>query len=383
MVIVFMYDSPLLPEKGGTERATKLVVDELNRRGHTAIGLLHFNQDNPDEYFLNGERIPSLKKFLETYHVDVVVNQIAFHYWLLKEFLAHGGKEWRDKGGKIVSFMHFDPTINYAPIKSYYRNFWNKDLVHKVKRLGFFFFIPMYRKSFRKIKIASYRYVYNNSDRYVVMSSAYVNVLEAITKVTPMDKMRVITNMLTFPEIADKSILDRKEKMVLIVSRLDENQKRISLMIKAWMSIKEHHGYKLHIVGTGKDGEYLEKLASSSKDIIFEGAQSPLSWYQSARIFLMASPREGWGLTLTESLQNGVVPIALKTSKVFADIIDDGVTGFLPQNKKEFREKLLLLLKDNELRNKMAVAGLNSANRFSSSVVGDRWEIMLNELLNT
>lgn len=47
-----MYDSPLLPEKGGTERATKLVVDELNRRGHTAIGLLHFNQDNPDEYFL-------------------------------------------------------------------------------------------------------------------------------------------------------------------------------------------------------------------------------------------------------------------------------------------------------------------------------------------
>ena len=228
----------------------------------------------------------------------------------------------------------------------------------------------MYRKSFRKIKIASYRYVYNNSDRYVVMSSAYVNVLEAITKVTPMDKMRVITNMLTFPEIADKSILDRKEKMVLIVSRLDENQKRISLMIKAWMSIKEHHGYKLHIVGTGKDGEYLEKLASSSKDIIFEGAQSPLSWYQSARIFLMASPREGWGLTLTESLQNGVVPIALKTSKVFADIIDDGVTGFLPKNKKEFREKLLLLLKDNELRNKMAVAGLNSANRFSSSVVG-------------
>ena len=69
-----MYDSPLLPEKGGTERATKLVMDELNRRGHTAIGLLHFNQDNPDEYFLNGERIPSLKKFLETYYVDVVVN---------------------------------------------------------------------------------------------------------------------------------------------------------------------------------------------------------------------------------------------------------------------------------------------------------------------
>ena len=93
MTILFMYDSPLLPEKGGTERATKLVMDELARRGHTTIGLLHFNQDNPDEYFLNGNRIPSLIDFLNDNHVDVVVNQIAFHYWLLKEFLAHGGQE--------------------------------------------------------------------------------------------------------------------------------------------------------------------------------------------------------------------------------------------------------------------------------------------------
>lgn len=34
MTILFLYDSPLRPEAGGTERATKLVVDEMERRGH-------------------------------------------------------------------------------------------------------------------------------------------------------------------------------------------------------------------------------------------------------------------------------------------------------------------------------------------------------------
>ncbi|MBG6062535.1 hypothetical protein IWX83_002335 [Flavobacterium sp. CG_9.1] len=53
MNILFMYYCPLRPEAGGTERATKLVMDEMERRGHTCIGLLHFNQDSPDEFFPN------------------------------------------------------------------------------------------------------------------------------------------------------------------------------------------------------------------------------------------------------------------------------------------------------------------------------------------
>ncbi|MBG6062538.1 hypothetical protein IWX83_002338 [Flavobacterium sp. CG_9.1] len=55
MTILFMYDSPLNPEAGGTERATKLVMDEMERRGHTCIGLLHFNQGSTDEFFLNSK----------------------------------------------------------------------------------------------------------------------------------------------------------------------------------------------------------------------------------------------------------------------------------------------------------------------------------------
>lgn len=380
MTILFMYDSPLLPEKGGTERATKLVMDELARRGHTTIGLLHFNQSNPDEYFLNGERIPSLTDFLNDNHVDVVVNQIAFHYWLLKEFLAHGGQEWKDKGGKIVSFMHFDPTISYAPIKSFYRDFLQKDFIHKIKRIGYFFFIPLYRRKYKQTRIESLRYTYKNSDRYVVMSPSYIKILETLTGICPMEKVCVITNMLTFPDIADKEIIEHKEKIVLIVSRLDDVQKRISFMIKVWQSLKDHHGYELHIVGSGQDEDFLKHLASKSDDIVFEGAQSPLSWYQRARIFLLASPHEGWGLTLTESLQNGVVPVVMNTSDVFRDIIENGRTGFLSNTVKEYAINVKTLILNDALRNKMATLGLESARRFSKDAVGNKWDAMLNEI---
>ena len=377
-----MYDSPLCPEKGGTERATKLVMEELARRGHTTIGLLHFNQENPDEYFLNGKKIDSLTVFLKDNHVDVVVNQIAFHYWLLKEFLAHGGQEWKDKGGKIISFMHFDPAISYAPVKSYYRDFWQRDFVHKIKRLGYFFFIPMYRALYRRTRIDSFKYIYANSHRYVVMSPSYIDTICDLTGIVSMDKACVITNMLTFPEVADKSILDRKEKIVLVVARLDENQKRISTIIRAWKEVKNHRGYTLHIVGTGKDGSFLKDLAAGCGDIVFEGHQNPLLWYQKARIFLLASPHEGWGLTLTESLQNGVVPVVMNTSKVFSDIINNGDTGFLANNIKDYKNYIQQLLLDDERRNCMARAGLQSAYRFSPEIVGEKWEEMLNEIMD-
>lgn len=381
MTILFMYDSPLRPEAGGTERATKLVMDELARRGHTTIGLLHFNQDNPDEYYLNEEKIKSLSDFLSENHVDVVVNQIAFHYWLLKEFLAHGGQKWKDNGGKIVSFMHFDPAISYAPVKSYYRDFWQKDFIHKIKRLGYFFLIPKYRALYRKTRIDSFKYIYAKSDRYVAMSPSYIKTIQNLTGIISMDKACVITNMLTFPEVAGNSILDKKEKIVLVVSRLDENQKRISTILKVWESTN-NKDWKLQIVGTGKDADYYKRMVEKRHiyNVEFLGHQNPWSFYQRAKLFLMTSPREGWGLTITESMQNGTVPIVLNTSEVFREIVREGVDGFLPTNEREMVKKLTLLMADDKLREEMAKAALEGATRFTPEKVGEQWNKMLNEI---
>lgn len=382
MTILFMYDSPLNPEAGGTERATQLVMEEMERRGHTCIGLLHFNQDNPDEYFLNGARITSLTDFLSENDVDVVVNQIAFHYWLLKEFLAHGGQEWKKKGGKIVSFMHFDPDFKDFFYKSVFVGWKQLSLFRKIKKVGLFCYMPYLKHISQKIKDDSYRYIYDHSDAFVVLSPSYIPKIVKHAKLKEDSKIRVITNMLTFPEIANATILDKKEKSVLVVSRMNENQKKISTILSAWRGIKEKNGYTLDIVGIGKDADkYKEWVQKNNlQDVIFHGQQSPLLYYQKASIFLMSSPREGWGLTITESFQNGVVPVVMNTSSVFSDIIEDGVSGYLPNNINEFKDRLQTLIINDEKRRAMAYASLERAKLFTSSSVGERWNTILNDI---
>lgn len=381
MNILFIYDSPLLPENGGTERATKLVMDELSYRGHRCIGILHFNQERPDDYFLNGEPIESLSVFLNDNRIDLVINQIAFHPRFLSQFLEHGGQEWKDKGGKIVSFMHLDPTP--APrrkLKSYFSDWKQKSLVGKFKRLILILLLPYLNYRMNKAYRIGLRYLYENSDYYVLMSESFLDSFKKMANLIDSNKVRFIPNMLTFPEIASVDIIQKKEYKVLVVARLDDEQKNISFIIDAWKSLKNHYGYTLHILGNGQDKQILQDKVKGLTNIKFEGQLSPLCWYQRAKIFLMASPREGWGLTLTESLQNGVVPVILNTSTVFCDIINNGENGFLANNKNEYMEFLEKLMTDSELLGKMALKGLESAERFTPEAIGDLWTGMLNEI---
>ena len=380
MNILFMYDSPLVPEKGGTERATWLVMQELERRGYHCMGFLHFNQDNPDEYFYNGERIPSLIDFLQKHQIDVVVNQIAFHYWLLKEFLAHGGQQWKNEGGKIISFMHFDPTSDKQfQLRDLFRGFKRKSAWAKIKRIGLIFYLPVLRYKISKIECMSYRYIYDYSDAYIVMSFSYVAPFAKKANIINVSKVHVITNMLTFSEIVQPEILSQKQNIALVVARLDEKQKRISAILKIWNSL-DVKDWRLLIIGAGQDEDFYRNMINKHRicNVELLGQCSPLEYYRKSKIFLMSSPREGWGLTITESMQNGMVPIVLNTSSVFKDIINDEVDGFLPNSLKDMRNCLYQLMHNRLLYDKMACAALNHVGRFSAMRVGSSWEVLLN-----
>ena len=379
MNILFLYDSPLNIEKGGTERSTGLVMQELERRGHHCMGFLHINQNNPEEFYFNGEPITSLLDFLYEHDIDVVVNQIAFHYWLLREFLAHGGQKWKDAGGKIISFMHFDPTgKKKLLLRDLLRDFGNKTLWAKIKRIGLVLYRPILEYKMNKIERMSFRYVYEKSDAYVLMSASYIVPFMNKAGVKNADKISIITNMLTFPSILDAKSLSEKQKIVIVVARLDERQKRISSILRVWNTINID-GWKLFIIGTGQDEAFYHKMVEKMhiRNVEFLGHRSPELYYKQAKIFLMASPHEGWGLTITESMQYGVVPIVLDTSTVFHDIIADGVDGYLPKNESEMKEKLYYLMTNDDVYTKLALSALHDVRRFSPIKVGKLWENLL------
>jgi glycosyltransferase involved in cell wall biosynthesis len=93
----------------------------------------------------------------------------------------------------------------------------------------------------------------------------------------------------------------------------------------------------------------------------------------------MTSSAEGWGLTLTESLQRGVVPVAMDSSPVFHEIIQDGVDGFITPDKdsKAYTSKISGLMADEALWRRMAQHALQHASRFSMGNTIDKWEELL------
>jgi len=380
MKVIFLYQNALMPESGGTERATSLVINELNRQGHKAFGLLHCKRNAPDRFYINNQPIDSLRDYLINNRIDVVVNQIAYHHWLLEDFLKYGGEEWRSKGGKIISFMHLDPTPAPKKKLSAYLEGWKtKTFCGKLKRILFFAYLPFFNYKQNKIYRFGLRYLYEKSDRYILMSESFTKVFGQLSAVQDLSKIRIIPNMLTFPTIESTEIITIKDKIVIVVARMDDEQKNISWIINVWKSMNQHSGYSLHIIGDGKDLHKLKKIANGDDSIIFEGQQSPHEWYRRAKIFLMASPREGWGLTITESLQCGVVPIVLNTSTVFADIITNGENGFLATTKQEFTERITELLHNESTYVTMATNALKSAARFTPEKIGEQWTNVLSE----
>lgn len=373
---------PLNPEAGGTERITSLVAKGLSQKGHTCLGILVFNGVTMSMTY-NDAPVKDLYSFLKKNNVDVVINQIAYATWLLERFLSQGGNRWHQEGGKIISCLHFDSRP--ASDLEYFRSLRNKSIVHHLIIAKLKLFNSFYRQKRERMYHEIYNWIYDNSDVYVTLSEKHFPYFKYVTKRSEYDKLRAINNPLTFDEIADPSVLDEKEKLVLVCSRMDEYQKRISLVLKAWKRIQdlpESSGWKLQILGTGPDLDRYLQMAKDMKlrDVIFSGRKSPETYYRKASIFLMTSMGiEGWGLTLTESLQMGVVPVVMNTCPVYSEIITHCSNGYLTRksNLFDFENHIRLLMSDATRLRAMQYNALKSASRFVKDVIIDQWENIL------
>jgi glycosyltransferase involved in cell wall biosynthesis len=370
MKILWLYNMPLIPEAGGTERITSLVAKGLSGLGYDCMGILVFSESDRTMSY-DGESVDDLYEFLRVNNVDVVINQIAYATWLLAMFLDNGGARWKKEGGRIISCLHFDPK----PASNLYflKGISDKSVRDYLNIAKSYILYPYY--AFRQSQNIGnvYNWIYDHSDKYVTLSERHFPYFKKVTRRAEYDKLVAINNPLTFDDISSESILDEKRKVILVCSRMDEYQKRISLVLKAWKKLQEKPEAKdwtLKILGIGPDFEKYKSMAMRKGliNISFEGRQSPERYYREADIFLMTSIGiEGWGLTLTESLQRGVVPVVMNTCPVFSDIITHGYNGYLSpgSNVKTFTNYILSLMSDERRLRAMQSNALVSAKRFT------------------
>ncbi|MEG2070329.1 MAG: glycosyltransferase, partial [Bacteroidales bacterium] len=255
-----------------------------------------------------------------------------------------------------------------------------KNLSVSVKRFIHYVALSLIPKISRKYVIYKRRIPYQYADKIVFLSKKYISSYAAGLAVKVDDKFCAIPNSLTFDFMLDPADLSKKEKEVLLVARLDEESKKISKALEIWKKIEENGNFpdwKLTIVGAGPDEEYFKKLAVklALKSVFFEGRQKPLAYYQRTSLFMMTSAYEGLPMTLLEAQQMGTVPIAFNSFDSLSDIIEDGYNGIIiPNHELElFTEKLMWLMNNKEEREKMALNGLQSCQRFSIENVTHEW----------
>ncbi|QDZ39379.1 glycosyltransferase family 4 protein [Euhalothece natronophila Z-M001] len=145
---------------------------------------------------------------------------------------------------------------------------------------------------------------------------------------------------------------------IIMVARFDQ-QKDHSTLLKAIKNIPQ---VEVNLIG---DGPRLEEIKHLSKKleiqdrVNFLGLSSDVSHFLAkASIFVLISHWEGFPRTILEAMRAGLPVVATDVGGVKESVLD-GVTGFcIPrQNVLALEEKLMLLVKNPDLRTKMGKAG--------------------------
>ena len=136
----------------------------------------------------------------------------------------------------------------------------------------------------------------------------------------PIEKAKVIRHSSEIELLTGKKI---RNKNLIIISRLKNNEKRIDLAIKSMRKLKD---FILNIYGDGEDKKYLEDLIKENnlKNVILHGGTNQVKEKLDENgIFIMTSDYEGYGITNIEAMRRGLPIILRNTFDSAPDIVQD------------------------------------------------------------
>ena len=198
-----------------------------------------------------------------------------------------------------------------------------------------------------------------------------------------------------FKNLSRKDIRKRlkikdNEKIIAFVGSLYP-VKGLRYLIKAMkFMIEETKNVRLMFVGDGEESEELESLVEEfglKERVKFIGRvqNEEIPQYMAASdVFVLPSLSEGFPNVVLEAMASGLPIVATKVGGL-PEIIRDGENGFLvePKNPKEIAEKVLLILEDDELRERMSRNNKDRVKEYTLESVVERLEHVYRSQLYT
>lgn len=394
MKVCFYTNFEVSPQKGGTERITHSVSEILTEHYGVKCYSIYSNTISKElkrSTFKKKIKICYQDDFTQKVKSFIIENDLNFiiiqgDFTVSRKFRE--AINMSQSHCKLIFVHHFNPgaEVNFKTVRPIIDKICNQqDLFKNFIKLLLF---PLLKYQYVKRLPKMYKQTYENVDKVVLLSSYFINDFAKYAKLADSSKIAVINNMLSFDEYFDMNLYERcKKNNVLIVSRLEEKQKRISLALKIWSLIEKKQklsDWNLLIVGDGRDALRYKKFVQKHnlKRVHFEGVQNPVAYYKQSSLFMLTSSFEGWGLTLTEAQQFGCVPLAFDTYASLKDIIDNDKNGIIIKENDVYSyasqlESLML----NEVKRKcMASFAIEYSKRLAPNIIGEKWYDLFNDI---
>jgi N-acetyl-alpha-D-glucosaminyl L-malate synthase BshA len=183
-----------------------------------------------------------------------------------------------------------------------------------------------------------------------------------------------------------RALAPHGEKIVMHISNF-RKVKRVDDVVRIFAEIRREVESRLVFIGDGPERAAATELAGSLgvlDDIVFLGKlESVAELISCADLFLLPSEQESFGLVALEALASGV-PVIGTGGSGLAEVVDDGVTGFLhPVGAvEEMASSGIKLLKDRDMwRTFGQAARLAAVERFSADLVVPMYERFYEEVL--
>lgn len=385
--ILFTYFSAFNPERGGIERISYTLINALKEKGYNVYAIHgekpttnEFDQLATESFFLpvsNRKRINCpenksfYKKIINDKNINIIINQEG-NFSPSYFFLDIESKQ----NIKIFSVIHSEPLFNYKSLftETFRRRSINTPLKRWIRHIVLY---PFRLKKEKHRLIKRLNFLNAKSDYIVLLSDKFKNGLSKFNPNIDAGKVISIPNANTYTS-KDLSEEYKKQKEVLFVGRLSNNDKRPDRLIKIWSKLEQQHNdWTLRFVGDGNEKENLIKQAAraSLKNVIFEGYKNPKPYYEKAEIICLTSNFEGMPMVVLEAKQHGVIPIMFESFASATDIITHNKNGLLipPFNLEKYTEALSLLMKNDSLRSKMSKETLHHSRAFDLESIVNLW----------
>ena len=376
---------------GGVHRISKMLMEQLPKHGFRCLYLA--KQYNAPLYYINNELIPEnqvdvngLRDYLRREKVDIILDQQSVFSDEFTSIYEH----LQCPDIKYLTIYHNTPLIYdklFTKERLWYIVRTSSGIVERGKAFGRWLLFPLWKWTMNKGCAKKYLHNYNVSDRTILLSEGDCEAFVTYVGLKECSKCVVINNPLSFVAINDVSCLSNKQNEVLIVSRLNNFEKRLDRALKIWRILQDRglvDYWYLTIVGWGLQEQMLHNLSKELglMHVNFVGRRDPEQYYQKASLFMLTSAVEGWGLTLTESMQTGVVPLAFDSYPALKSIITDGYDGCIIEddNLVAYADRMEYLMTHREERERMARNGLDSCKRFTIEKIVAQWVDMINGL---